>query len=310
MTASHAIFHTEGGKSAPAAVVGFQFQHSALFTLFKNITGTCADCTKTCTSEEIDCYLLDNNGYVVISPRHSETGKFFGEVNGAIMHRLIEEKVYKEVVIFDYQAVCFEFTGDNNSSSHLFSPLTHILRLAKWLIHTLLWYIVQFHTVAANVMEHYFEENITDYIVPNKEWESRVTLRRTRLKSCDHRRHLCDLYNDEENVVYNVTAHACERPFVVLPIPASNLILLVLDSMCPKESAFRLTVDPIEVQYDLDVNSTLACFKRDKDLSRIRPSSCINKHMNESAIVLCGDATSQIINYVLILLCTLLIRYL
>lgn len=39
VTASHAIFHTEGGKSAPAAVVGFQFQHSALHKLFRNITG-------------------------------------------------------------------------------------------------------------------------------------------------------------------------------------------------------------------------------------------------------------------------------
>ncbi|XP_055909802.1 voltage-dependent calcium channel subunit alpha-2/delta-3 isoform X2 [Eupeodes corollae] len=310
VTASHAIFHTEGGKSAPAAVVGFQFQHKALFTLFKNITGTCPDCAKTCTSEEIDCFLLDNNGYVVISPRKGETGKFFGEVNGALMRRLIEERVYKEVVIFDYQAVCFEFTGDNNSSSHLFSPMTHILRLAKWLIHTLLWYIVQFHTVAANVMEHYFDENVTEYIVPNKEWESRVTLRRTRLKSCDHRRHLYTLYNDKENVVYNMTAHGCERPFVVLPIPASNLILLVLDVLCPKESAFRLTVDPIEVQYDYDANFSLACYKRNRPLSRIRPGSCINKHMNESAIVLCGDATSQIINYVLILISTILIRYL
>lgn len=39
VTASHAVFHAEGGKSAPAAVVGFQFQQSALIKLFRNITG-------------------------------------------------------------------------------------------------------------------------------------------------------------------------------------------------------------------------------------------------------------------------------
>jgi len=39
VTASHAVFHNEGGKTAPAAVVGFQFQHSALYKLFHNITG-------------------------------------------------------------------------------------------------------------------------------------------------------------------------------------------------------------------------------------------------------------------------------
>lgn len=40
VTASHAVFHVDEKKSAPVAVVGFQFQHSALFTLFKNITST------------------------------------------------------------------------------------------------------------------------------------------------------------------------------------------------------------------------------------------------------------------------------
>lgn len=39
VTASNAIFHNESSKSAPAAVVGFQFQHSAFYKLFHNITG-------------------------------------------------------------------------------------------------------------------------------------------------------------------------------------------------------------------------------------------------------------------------------
>lgn len=42
VTASHAIYHSEerqGQKSsAPAAVVGMQFRHSALAQLFRNIT--------------------------------------------------------------------------------------------------------------------------------------------------------------------------------------------------------------------------------------------------------------------------------
>lgn len=38
VTASHAIFHTEDKRAAPVAVVGFQFQQSALLTLFKNTT--------------------------------------------------------------------------------------------------------------------------------------------------------------------------------------------------------------------------------------------------------------------------------
>lgn len=38
VTASHAIFINDDVRSAPAAVVGYQFQHSALYNLFKNIT--------------------------------------------------------------------------------------------------------------------------------------------------------------------------------------------------------------------------------------------------------------------------------
>lgn len=71
--------------------------------------------------DDKDCYILDNNGYVIISTRVHETGRFFGEVNGAIMKRLLEENVYRQVTVYDYQAVCFESKNDNNASSMLLS---------------------------------------------------------------------------------------------------------------------------------------------------------------------------------------------
>lgn len=52
--------------------------------------------------------MLDNNGFIVISPRLEETGKFFGEIRGSFMQRLVGERVYEEVKITDYQGVCFE----------------------------------------------------------------------------------------------------------------------------------------------------------------------------------------------------------
>ncbi|KAI8121433.1 Voltage-dependent calcium channel subunit alpha-2/delta-3 [Lucilia cuprina] len=298
VTASHAVFHTEGGKSAPAAVVGFQFQHSALLKLFRNITGN------ACAVDDKDCYVLDNNGFIIISPSRHETGRFFGEINGAIMHRLVEENVYKRVTVYDYQAVCFVPDGDNNSSSNVLTPLFHLLRAFKWLITTIVLYLVEVSTVAADFFEHYVDENMTDYTVnvKNNEWVRLVTLQRTRLKPCDMQRDLYTLYNEKDNVVYNMTAHGCERPFVVLPIPASNLILLVIDQMCPRDATHILTVNPMDINYPLEENQTLACFKRDHEFSRVRPISCISRHVNESNIELCGNASSILINTFLFLI--------
>ncbi|XP_030369817.1 voltage-dependent calcium channel subunit alpha-2/delta-3 isoform X2 [Scaptodrosophila lebanonensis] len=314
VTASHAIFHSEGGKNAPAAVVGFQFQHSALYKLFHNITGN------ACAVDDKDCYILDNNGYIIVSSRVHETGKFFGEINGAIMKRLVEEKVYKRVIVYDYQAVCFESKNDINASNMLLSPLFHLMRLGKWLLHTALWYIVQLLQmtpgVAANFGEAYMDGNITEpepedsTQVKNTAWLRYVTLHRTRLKSCDMQRELYTLYNEKDNVVYNMTAHACERPFVVLPIPASNLILLVIDQLCPREGALVLTVNPKPIDYHLSPNETLACYKRAREFSRKRPQSCISRHANESNIKLCGKACSLYANLTLLLLSHVLSRLL
>ena len=108
VTATHAVFHKENNKFAPAAVVGFQFQHSAMYTLFRNITSNCADSSCTnCASDEYECFVLDDNGYIIVSPDMSDTGKFFGEVRGFLMHHLVKERFYKSIIIYDYQAVCF-----------------------------------------------------------------------------------------------------------------------------------------------------------------------------------------------------------
>jgi voltage-dependent calcium channel alpha-2/delta-3 len=108
ITATHAIFHKENGKSAPAAVVGFQFKQTAMHTLFKNITSSCTDpsCV-TCASDDFECFVLDDNGYVIVSNDLADTGKFFGEIRSSAMRQMIEERIYQQITIYDYQAVCF-----------------------------------------------------------------------------------------------------------------------------------------------------------------------------------------------------------
>lgn len=52
-------------------------------------------CKKTCASEELDCYILDNNGFIIISEKHEHTGKFFGEIDGTIMDSLVQDKIFR-----------------------------------------------------------------------------------------------------------------------------------------------------------------------------------------------------------------------
>ena len=146
VTASHAIFHTDGGKEAPAAVVGFQFHHTALYAFFKNTTSLCLESGPSCNhcfTEEIDCYVIDNNGYIVISKNLENTGFFFGEKKPDLMQRLIDAAVFKRVDIYDYQAVCFMPKGIQNFANIVKTPLKMIWTFLTQTLTYMLWTLVQ-----------------------------------------------------------------------------------------------------------------------------------------------------------------------
>ena len=108
-------------EKAPAAVVGFQFQHTALQALFQNITSSCKGdekCTD-CAADNWACYLIDDNGYVIAAEDRSDAGQFFGELRGPIMSSLVKEGVFERIRIFDYQAVCFKSMQTSNDGSIL-----------------------------------------------------------------------------------------------------------------------------------------------------------------------------------------------
>ena len=79
--------------------------------------GGSRDCTKTCNSTELECYVIDNNGFIVISEQKENTGKFFGEVDGTIFESLIQHDIYRPITIYDYQAICLEMADDGSPAS-------------------------------------------------------------------------------------------------------------------------------------------------------------------------------------------------
>lgn len=92
-------------------------------------------CEKSCfaSDPDVDCFVLDNNGYVIVSVNLEHTGKFFGEVRGHVMDRLVNEKVYQAVDITDYQAVCFERKSDGSPANILRTVTFYITRIKNLL---------------------------------------------------------------------------------------------------------------------------------------------------------------------------------
>ncbi|XP_026677995.1 voltage-dependent calcium channel subunit alpha-2/delta-4-like [Diaphorina citri] len=120
VTATHAIFTKDGGLEAPGSVVGLKLSHAALRTRFFGFTSkTCRDCMESCTSDELDCYVIDGNGYVIISEEHEHTGLFFGEMEGAIMESMVAKNIFRKIRMFDYQAMCYKHVNSTSSASFL-----------------------------------------------------------------------------------------------------------------------------------------------------------------------------------------------
>lgn len=111
----------------------------------------------------------------------------------------------------------------------------------------------------------------------------------------------------------NCHASGCERPFSVQKIPHSNLILLVVDTLCPCGSK-QLDIGPQEVIATpgklsnqikkqclailsliwLEIISGTCNHRRmqKERLARKRPSKCINYHPEEIEIQQCGGAST------------------
>ncbi|GLV36977.1 straightjacket [Carabus blaptoides fortunei] len=291
VTASHAIFLSKDEKSkekhrkVPVAVVGYQFYHSALVSFFENTTN------RTCVLDRYTCYILDNNGYILLSELEQETGQWFGVYQSAVMKMLVDEGVYEKVQMYDYQAVCFPENEEKNMASKILTPFKHIAQILNWAIGTLLYFV---HLVTGNQdYEGTSESSIMSNQPPTKqnekEFDKRFIIKKTTPTACDKRRWIYELMNYKNTIdsPYNRKWRS-DKPFIVQRILYSNLILLVMDNNALKDGE-EILDSP--VPEEIDYNMTLACRIREDDLPRRRYANCTNFHINESAIELCGKSS-------------------
>ncbi|XP_042866584.1 voltage-dependent calcium channel subunit alpha-2/delta-3-like isoform X9 [Penaeus japonicus] len=155
VTATRAIFIEENRhRKAPAAVVGVTIKHQKFVEYFMNETYKCpsypsrdSSCknAKTCESDYLDCYLLDDNGFIIASEKNEHTGKFFGTLEGTIMESLVQSEVYRKVKIYDYQAVCLDSRNEPSPASILMTPIQVLKWTTNWIMSNIFWVLVKTH---------------------------------------------------------------------------------------------------------------------------------------------------------------------
>ncbi|CAG9814965.1 unnamed protein product [Phaedon cochleariae] len=317
VTVSRAIFKEDGPRKAPVAVVGYQFYHSALQTLFTKITTNCGDipCKRSCDSEELHCLVLDDSGLVVVSDDPTETGVFFGDLRADVMHQLVEEGIYKVTRMFDYQALCAE-PIDTSPASRILSPFIHLSSLFQWFFGVL---VLSARTVFGNhhfeqyngpehppehhfevVDEHEFNRNgarfeEAEMPLSDKEFVQKFAITKTKPEPCDKQMALYSLVHYSERNVsnsgYNKSMVECSRPYIVQRVTGSNMILLVITKLCREEENNPHAESPVPVE--VDYNMSLACYRAlHNDFPRRYYMSCINRHANESEVKLCGGCNN------------------
>lgn len=142
-----------------------------------------------------------------------------------------------------------------------------------------------------------------------QEFDRRVLINRTRPERCDKMFTLYQLLRpkEKEKSPFDYPMSNCDRPYIVLPIPNSNMILFVGATMCYRvEDHVPLSSQPVIKDY----NDTLHCHKmRTSPPYRRQLKHCFSQHLNESQIELCGKASKfQLSLYTLILAAVVAIR--
>ncbi|XP_060558029.1 voltage-dependent calcium channel subunit alpha-2/delta-3-like isoform X2 [Ruditapes philippinarum] len=143
------------------AVVGYQMKYKMLESYFNLSTSSARYRNQSCDGESVLCYLIDNHGYVMSKLVDSElaVGKFFGDVENAVMKALLDDGVYTGYNFTDYQALCDIKASEteSNSAIKLLNPIKSILNGLLWTITEICMFLSEFSVRSALTSLTYVE---------------------------------------------------------------------------------------------------------------------------------------------------------
>ncbi|XP_031169234.1 voltage-dependent calcium channel subunit alpha-2/delta-4 isoform X5 [Sander lucioperca] len=300
--ATTAVTVTVGKKTAIAGAIGVQMTLDVMESKFWAIAAQpndtdCSDtdgvCPLRCDSFDIACYVIDNNGFVIISKQRNDAGRFFGEVDGSVMTTLIRMGMFKRVSLFDYQAMCKMNSHSVSSARPLLSPFYGLASALKWFLSNFLLFLLEFNICGFWHTEHFADAK------PHFSLSSAHKKRGDILQPCDteYPSFVYEPSVKETNSI--IKCGRCQKMFVVQQIPESNLLMLVVQADCDCSRQYPpLTMEPKEVKY----NASVKCDRMRYQKIRRRPESCHAYHAQENAND-CGGASIISLSASLFLTC-------
>ncbi|RXN06896.1 voltage-dependent calcium channel subunit alpha-2 delta-4-like isoform X2 [Labeo rohita] len=218
---------TEGKRTAVAGAIGMQASLDLLERVFMSIA-----------KQDVNCYLVDNNGFILISKERGDVGKFFGEVDGSVMAQLLKSGLFKRVTLYDYQAMCKNSHHHTSGARPLLSPFYGLLALIKWFFSHFVMFLLEFNICG---LWH------NDYFV-DAHRQKKVEL----MQPCntEYPGFIYDTSIRETNSI--IKCGRCQKMFVLQQVPNSNLAMLVVQADCDCSRQYApITLAPREVKYIL-----------------------------------------------------------
>ncbi|XP_067437653.1 voltage-dependent calcium channel subunit alpha-2/delta-4 [Thunnus thynnus] len=298
--ATTSITVTVGKKTAIAGATGVQMTLEVIESRFWAIAAQpndtdCSDvegiCPLRCDSIDIECYVIDNNGFVLISKQRNDAGRFFGEIDGSVMATLIRMGMFKRVSLFDYQAMCKMNPHSVSSARPLLSPFYGLASALKWFLSNFLLFLLEFNFCGFWHTEHFADAKPSVGLSHKKKGDI--------LQPCDteYPSFVYEPSVKETNSI--IKCGRCQKMFVVQQIPESNLLMLVVQADCDCSRQYGpITMEPKEVRY----NASVKCDRMRSQKIRRRPESCHAYHPQENAND-CGGASVISLSASLFLLC-------
>uniref|UniRef100_A0A8C4YGX6 Calcium voltage-gated channel auxiliary subunit alpha2delta 4 n=1 Tax=Gopherus evgoodei TaxID=1825980 RepID=A0A8C4YGX6_9SAUR len=194
------------------------------------------------------------NKFVTHSPL-LPAGKFFGEVDGSVMNQLLNMGMFRQVTMYDYQAMCKMPYHHHSGAQPLLSPIYTFLAAAKWLI-----------TLCLSVPQSSFLTSSLFAIAAHKHKKHDM------LQPCDTEYPVFVYENTIRETNGLIECGDCQKMFVAQQIANSNLLLLVTDAACDCSIFPPVLLEAKEVKYILLLSQR--CDRMRSQKLRRRPDTC------------------------------------